>query len=60
MIAGFGCFDVAASDTDKIKALLEFVAWGVSEGNQAGTIAGKLNAVLHSHRVNSQMELPTS
>ena len=50
----------AASDMDKIKALLEFVAWGVSEDNQAGAIAGKLNAVLHSHRVNSHMELPTS
>ena len=58
--AEFGCFDETASDMDKIKALLEFVAWGVSEDNQAGAIAGKLNAVLHSHRVNSHMELPTS
>ena len=34
-------FDAAASDTDKIQALLEFVAWCVSGSNQAGTIAGK-------------------
>ena len=47
------------SDTDEIQALLEFVAWCVSEGNQAGTIAGKLSAVLHFHRVNLKIELPT-
>ena len=35
-------FDAAASDRDKIQALLEFVAWCVSEGNQTGTMAGKL------------------
>ena len=32
----------------------------MSEGNQTGTIAGKLSAVLHFHRVNLQVELPTS
>ena len=41
--------------------MLEFVAWcGVSEGNQAGSIAKKLAAVLHFHRIHVQMELPTS
>ena len=53
-------FDAAVSDTDKIQELLEFVAWCASEGNQAGTIANKLSAVLHFHRINLQMELPTS
>ena len=42
-------FDAAVSDTDKIQELLEFVAWCASEGNQAGTIASKLSAVLHFH-----------
>ena len=37
-------FDAAVSDTDKIQELLEFVAWCASEGNQAGTIASKLQA----------------
>ena len=56
-----GCaFDAAVSDTDKIQELLEFVAWCASEGNQAGTIANKLSAMLHFHRINLQMELPTS
>ena len=32
----------------------------MSEGNQASTIASKLAAVLHFHRVDAQMELPTS
>ena len=41
MIAECEYFDAAASDADKIKASLEFVAWGVSEGNQAGTTASK-------------------
>ena len=41
-IAEFEYFDAAASDTDKIKALLVCVACCVSEDNQAGTIAGKL------------------
>ena len=31
-----------------------------SEGNQAGTIANKPSAVLHFHRINLQLELPTS
>ena len=53
-------FDAAVSDTYKIQELLEFVAWCVSEGNQAGTIANKLSAVLHFHRINLQTELPTS
>ena len=53
-------FDAATSDTDKIQALLEFAAWCVSEGDQAGTIAGKLSVVLHFHRVILHMELPTS
>ena len=53
-------FDAAVSDTDKIQELLEFVAWCASEGNQAGTIASKLSAVLHFHRINVQIELPTS
>ena len=53
-------FDAAVSDTDKIQELLELVAWCASEGNQAGTIASKLSAVLHFHRINLQMELPTS
>ena len=53
-------FDAAASDADKIQELLEFVAWCASEGNQAGTIANKLSAVLHFHRINLHMELPTS
>ena len=42
LIAEFEYFNVAASDTDMIKVLLELVAWYVSEGNQAGTFAGKL------------------
>ena len=33
-------FDAAASDTDKIQALLEFVAWCVSEGNQGRHYCG--------------------
>ena len=46
---------------EKTLALLEFLAWcGVSEGNQVGTIASKLAAVLHYHRVDAQTELPTS
>ena len=45
------CFDPAVSDADEVQALLEFVAWYASEGNQAGTIAGKESAVLHFHRV---------
>ena len=53
-------FDAAASDTDRIQAVLEFAARCVSEGNQAGTIAGKLSAVTDFHRVNLKMELPTS
>ena len=53
-------FDTAVSDADKVQELLEFIAWCTSEGNQAGTIAGKKSAVLHFHRVNSQMEFPTS
>ena len=53
-------FDAAASDTDKVQELLEFVAWCASEGNQTGTIANKLSAVLHFHRINLQMEWPTS
>ena len=60
MIAEVEYFDPAASDADKIQALLEFIAWCVSEGNMAGTIAGKLSTVLRFHRVNLQMELPTS
>ena len=51
-------FDAAVSDTDKIQEVLEFVAWCASEGNQAGTIANKLSAVLHFHRINLHMELP--
>ena len=39
-------FDAAVSDIDQIQELLEFVAWCASEGNQAGTIASKLSAVL--------------
>ena len=53
-------FDATDSDADRIQALLEFVAWCAKKGNQAGTIASKLSAVLHFHRVNLQMELPTS
>ena len=53
-------FDAAVSNTDKIQELLEFVAWCASEGNQTGTIANKLSAVLNFHRINLQMELPTS
>ena len=60
MIGEDAYFDAAASDADKIQELLEFVAWCASEGNQAGTIASKLSAVLHFHRINLQMELPTS
>ena len=60
LIRAANYFYLAAFDTGKILAVLEFVAWCVSEGNQAGTIAGKLSAVLHFHRVNLQMELPTS
>ena len=60
MIGEAEYFHAAASDTDEIQALLEFVAWCVSEGNQAGTIVGKLSSVLHFHRVNLHMELPTS
>ena len=40
-------FDAAVSDTDKIQELPEIVAWCASEGNQAGTTASKLSAVLH-------------
>ena len=32
----------------------------MSEGCQGGTVAGKLSAVLHLHRVNLQIEFPTS
>ena len=54
-------FDAANSLTENTQALLEFAAWcGVSEGNQASTIASKVAAVLHFHRVDAQMELPTS
>ena len=60
LIRAANYFYLAAFDTGKILAVLEFVAWCVSEGNQAGTIAGKLSAVLHFHRVNLQMEWPTS
>ena len=60
MIGEDAYFDAAASDADKIQELLEFVAWCASEGNQAGTIANKLSAVLHFHRINLHMELPTS
>ena len=60
LIGEAGYFDAAVSDTDKIQDLLEFVAWCASEGNQAGTIASKLSAVLHFHRINLQMELTTS
>lgn len=52
-------FDAAASDTDKIEALLEFVAWCVSESDQAGIIASKVSAVLHFHGFNSILEMPT-
>ena len=52
-------FDAAVSDTDKIQELPEIVAWCASEGNQAGSIASKLSAVVHFHRINLQMELPT-
>ena len=52
-------FDATASATELTQALLEFVAWcGVSEGNQAATIASKLAAGLHFHRVDVQMGLP--
>ena len=53
-------FDAAVSDKDKIQELLEFVEWCASRGNQAGTIANKLSAVLHVHGISFQMELPTS
>ena len=46
MIGEAEYFDSAVSDTDNIRELLEFVAWCASEGNQAGTIASKLSAVL--------------
>ena len=60
MIGEAEYFDAAVSDADKIQELLEFIAWCASEGNQAGTIASKLSAVLHFLRINLQMELPTS
>ena len=60
MIGEAEYFDAAVSDTDKIQELLAFVEWCASEGNQAGTIASKLSAVLHFHRINLQMELATS
>ena len=53
-------FYTAVSDADEVQALLKFVAWCASEGNQAGTIARKRSAVLHFHCVNLQMEFPTS
>ena len=53
-------FDAAISDTGKVQELLELVAWCALGGNQAGTLASKLSAVLHFHRINLQMELPTS
>ena len=34
-------FDAAVFGADKVQALLEFVAWCVREGNQAGTITEK-------------------
>ena len=53
--------DATHSEGEKTQALVEFVAWcGVLEGNQAGTIASTLAAVLHFHRVDAQTELPTS
>ena len=60
MIGEAEFFDAAVSDAGKIQELLEFVAWCASEGNQAGTIASELSAVLHFHRINLQMELPAS
>ena len=42
LIAEFEYCNVATSDTDKIKALLEVIAWCVSDVNQVGTIAGEL------------------
>ena len=48
--------DAATFDMERLQALLEFVAWCVSEGNQAGTIEGTLSAMLYFHRVNVQME----
>ena len=46
---------------EKTQALLEFVArCGVSEGNQASTMAKKLAAVLLFHSTDVQMELSTS
>ena len=46
-------FDTPASNNaDTIKELLEFVAGCALEDNQAGTVASKLSAVLHFHRVN--------
>ena len=53
-------FDATDSAVERPHALLEFVAsYGVSKGNHAGTIASKFAAVLHCHRVDVQMELPT-
>ena len=51
-------FDAAVSDTDKIQELLEFVAWCASEGNEAGTTASKLSAVLHLHLINHKWSCP--
>ena len=53
-------FDAAAADTNKVQVLLDFVAWCVSEGNEAGTSVGKLSAVIHFHRVNLKKKLPKS
>ena len=47
-------FGPVDTDTGHVQALLELVAWCVSEGNQASTIAGKLFAVLHFYRVDLQ------
>ena len=47
--------------SDKIKALkLDFVAWCVANGNQAGPIVSKSSAALPFHRLNLKLQLPAS
>ena len=47
--------------TEMVWALIDFAAWCFeSEGNQAGTISGKLAAVQYHHRVEAHVEIVTS
>ena len=58
-----GCdpyFGPGESEFTMMWALVDFAAWcAASEGNQSGTISGKLAAVQYFHRVSLGLEIPT-